>query len=256
MNRVFVLQHSLDDEESVGIRRLPAFPSARWAAFSFSEGQCRFLSRAGQPGQALKETLLSLAFAIRKRALFDKCLLNPLERKIALKLMQQNWRVLRNGAPDFFCIRVKDGERQLMAVEVKHGNDQLSPAQIEVKAFLEELGLPVVVVRDDEPIHVQFKQIFTTLPSGVGEVPKRIDSHPAEILTEGNRKDRDSLTAGARITSAHQIGKDKKPSDVEAVDSRTMTTEEHRKALGVQNRIRRREFDRKYGKPSTRLKTV
>lgn len=45
-------------------------------------------------------------------------------------LTEEGWTVLKRGLPDFFCYkRNKEGELQIAFVEVKAGEDKLSPYQ-------------------------------------------------------------------------------------------------------------------------------
>jgi hypothetical protein len=100
--------------------------------------------------------------------------MNDRERRISLSLMEKGWRVLRNGAPDFFCIRVSNGKRELIAVEVKGPGDRLSAAQQEVKSFLAEAGIPTYVVGDEDSLD-DLQACILERPSlpAVGKVPSR-----------------------------------------------------------------------------------
>ena len=87
--------------------------------------------------------------------------MNATEQMVKTMLEQRGFRVLRNGWPDFLCIRkhVKqqggyfDGNPAmtevlgLMAVEVKGSKDKLSESQLEVHKALRAVRIPVYVVR-------------------------------------------------------------------------------------------------------------
>jgi Holliday junction resolvase len=81
--------------------------------------------------------------------------MNKLERAVKEVLEQQGFDVLRNGWPDFLCVR----GRGLMAVEVKSDYGRISDEQLKIYEALRAANIPVFVVRpNDRPDfrHVQF----------------------------------------------------------------------------------------------------
>lgn len=64
------------------------------------------------------------------------------EQKFLRWADRRGLQIGRNGWPDFFCKSPKGG---LAAVEVKSGNDKLSPAQERCFVFLEEAGVDVFI---------------------------------------------------------------------------------------------------------------
>ena len=88
--------------------------------------------------------------------------MNKSETEIKEELLKKGWRVLKNGAPDFFCIRYVGGKREIVAVEVKTGNQQPSPIQNEVHELLKQAGIPVHIVYPGDSLHeLNAKVIFS-----------------------------------------------------------------------------------------------
>jgi len=81
---------------------------------------------------------------------------NALEKQIREELEIDGWAVLRNGLPDFVC--VKDNE--LKFVEVKRNNDVLSDKQKEVIKHLRKNGFKVEVVTRNRMVPSRAK-VFT-----------------------------------------------------------------------------------------------
>jgi len=106
--------------------------------------------------------------------------MNAREIQVKLKLQQKGFTVLRNGWPDFLCIRTTtrklpgtsaNGDpafediRGACAVEVKSRTDQLSPEQQAVRRVLQSARIPVYVVRPDDiddAIHTSKRRLFLT----------------------------------------------------------------------------------------------
>lgn len=70
---------------------------------------------------------------------------NPAEQSFRQLAEAEGWDVTKRGWPDFLCRR--NGE--LMAVEVKDGNDGLSPQQYETISDLRRAGIPTFVWAPD-----------------------------------------------------------------------------------------------------------
>jgi hypothetical protein len=90
--------------------------------------------------------------------------MNLFEQNVKKMLEDRGFRVIRNGWPDFLCLR-KHVKQQgvfssgkpnfverygLMGVEVKSRSDRLSATQIEVHKALQAARIPVFVVRPDD----------------------------------------------------------------------------------------------------------
>jgi hypothetical protein len=85
--------------------------------------------------------------------------MNKLEKSVKETLEQQGFRVLRNGWPDFLCVRVDHRGMGLVAVEVKSDYGRISDEQLEIHAALRAARIPVFVVRPNarpDFKHVQF----------------------------------------------------------------------------------------------------
>ena len=78
--------------------------------------------------------------------------MNAPEQRVADRLKADGWKVVRNGWPDFLCIR---GE-EIKAVEVKRAGE-IQPHQVKNHDILRSASIPVEVVvegRQDTPEHV------------------------------------------------------------------------------------------------------
>ena len=71
-------------------------------------------------------------------------------------LEKHGYCVLRNGWPDFFCLR--DGE--FLAVEVKTGSHKLSKDQRKMHEMLQMAGIKTVVIRNSELVPAFLKGIL------------------------------------------------------------------------------------------------
>ena len=128
--------------------------------------------------------------------------MNTSERQVNEELTKRGWRVLRNGAPDFFCIRDVDGKRQILAIEVKVGKDRPSAAQLEVHDLLRKAGIPVHVIREQSSFDdLAAKQDSIRVLPVVGVPPPRQRIfHVAATLTEGSRRARHRFEVDHRDT--------------------------------------------------------
>ena len=94
------------------------------------------------------------------------------EQWVKEQLEERGWRVLRNGWPDFFCVRERyyhvldTKEVKYAAVEVKAGNDKVSPAQDSMHWALQKAGLSVVVINPDH-LRQDFKFMHGRTGNGV-----------------------------------------------------------------------------------------
>ena len=76
---------------------------------------------------------------------------NELQVKAALE--GRGFKVLRNGWPDFLCLKPLTGDRVgLLAVEVKTHKDRLSEEQKAVHSVLKSARIPVYVLRPGEEL--------------------------------------------------------------------------------------------------------
>lgn len=67
---------------------------------------------------------------------------NERETIVAARYQHDGWVMLRGGAPDFFALRVSDGQIvDVLAVEVKSPIDGLSYEQAIVRLVLERHGI-------------------------------------------------------------------------------------------------------------------
>jgi len=78
--------------------------------------------------------------------------MNNFEKEVQEYFQADGWTVLRNGWPDFFCLKIVQQsygapEIKLSAVEVKRGADKLSMAQEAMHKALRQAGIPVWVIR-------------------------------------------------------------------------------------------------------------
>jgi hypothetical protein len=106
--------------------------------------------------------------------------MNDTEKLIKQMLEQRGFRVLRNGWPDFLCIKDTLGSvknyldwngqttaraekiKGICAVEVKNGNDKLSDEQKAVHQALAAVRLPVYVVRpNDKADNLKVRRFLT-----------------------------------------------------------------------------------------------
>ncbi|MDP7305989.1 MAG: VRR-NUC domain-containing protein, partial [Pirellulaceae bacterium] len=62
-------------------------------------------------------------------------------------MQKRGWRVFRNGWPDFLVLDKNTAKG--CAIEFKAKGDQIRPAQTEMHAALQELGIPTHIVRED-----------------------------------------------------------------------------------------------------------
>ena len=73
--------------------------------------------------------------------------MNTKETLLYEAMQKRGWRVFRNGWPGF---RVLDkNTAKGCAIEFKAKGDQIRPAQTEMHAALQELGIPTHIVRED-----------------------------------------------------------------------------------------------------------
>lgn len=72
--------------------------------------------------------------------------MNKSEIEAREQLIQEGWKVLRNGWPDFLCTRIVNGEMEFMAVEVKFNGDTLREEQLFVKEFFRLINIPYRVI--------------------------------------------------------------------------------------------------------------
>ena len=73
------------------------------------------------------------------------------ELNVRYALEKIGWTVHRSGWPDFLCIREKYGEpEEIIAVEVKSGNDSLKPEQKIIHHILKRAGINVQVIRPED----------------------------------------------------------------------------------------------------------
>lgn len=77
--------------------------------------------------------------------------MNHSEIRAREDLINEGWKVLRNGWPDFLCTRMKEGKMEFMVCEVKTPNDKLREEQLFVKRFFEMIDIPYVIKTIREP---------------------------------------------------------------------------------------------------------
>lgn len=73
--------------------------------------------------------------------------MNRRELEVKVKYEAQGWKVLRNGAPDFICLKLDaaGGIAEMMAVEVKPLNGKLTYEQSVFRKVFEKAGVPFKV---------------------------------------------------------------------------------------------------------------
>ena len=69
--------------------------------------------------------------------------MSPAEQVIAKRLKAEGWTVMKQGWPDFLCVR---GD-EIKAVEVKLKGDRLSASQIENHRILRIAGISVEIAK-------------------------------------------------------------------------------------------------------------
>jgi hypothetical protein len=80
--------------------------------------------------------------------------INRFEGRVKFYMERAGWHVLRNGWPDFLCIREAIGRvPEIVAVEVKHGRDKITTAQNDIHQVLIEGGIPVYIIREASRDH-------------------------------------------------------------------------------------------------------
>jgi|ETNvirnome_2_130_1030620.scaffolds.fasta_scaffold06422_2 hypothetical protein len=73
--------------------------------------------------------------------------MNTKETLLYEAMQKRGWRVFRNGWPDFLVLDKNTAKG--CAIEFKAKGDQIRPAQTEMHAALQELGIPTHIVRED-----------------------------------------------------------------------------------------------------------
>lgn len=83
--------------------------------------------------------------------------MNGFEKKVAEHLAKQGYEVLRNGWPDFLCIKRGPFKVSAFCVEVKTQKDKLSEAQVKIHKILKAMGVPVYVMRERDLVESKKK---------------------------------------------------------------------------------------------------
>ena len=75
--------------------------------------------------------------------------MNDLEKQVKKFLERNEWEVIRNGWPDFLCVRETEFKAAVMAIEVKNSMDKLSENQILIHKILKKAGIAVYVIKPE-----------------------------------------------------------------------------------------------------------
>ena len=73
--------------------------------------------------------------------------MNDLEKQVKNFLERNEWEVIRNGWPDFLCIKESEFKAAVMAIEVKSSTDKLSENQLLIHKILKKAGIAVYVIK-------------------------------------------------------------------------------------------------------------
>ena len=75
---------------------------------------------------------------------------NRREQQVKAKYEAEGWKVLRNGAPDFVCMRLDEAGSivKMLGLEVKPPNGQLTYEQAVYQKIFQWAGVPYQVVAE------------------------------------------------------------------------------------------------------------
>src|ERR1700758_534404 len=105
--------------------------------------------------------------------------MNAAETLVHSALIEDGWKVLRRGWPDFLCVRVREnGQQEILGVEVKAQNDRISTEQRTLHEALVSAGISVRIAR-------HFSGLKKTIPKSSNQKVKQESLPVVEFTTIG-----------------------------------------------------------------------